>query len=52
MIFLFNVHIPVSPLISYNIKFVERATFEERIIHAGQGFTVREGNITSRAPEP
>jgi hypothetical protein len=44
----FHGRVPVSPLIPYNIKFVqrgftERAAFEERISHVGRGFTVIHG---------
>jgi hypothetical protein len=41
----FHGHIAMSPLIPYNIKFVqcgftESTTFEEHILHVTQGFTV------------
>jgi hypothetical protein len=41
----FHGRVPVSPLIPYNIKFVqrgftERAAFEERIPRVGREFTV------------
>jgi hypothetical protein len=42
---LFHGRVPVSPLIPYNIKFVqrgftERAVFEERIPRVGRGFAI------------
>jgi hypothetical protein len=57
MIFLFTLtfhsRVPVSPLIPFNIKFIqrgftERAAFEERIPRVGRGFTVLQLLSVSR----
>jgi hypothetical protein len=36
----FRCRFPISTLIPYNIKFVQRGAFEDRIPSVGRGFTV------------